>query len=183
MTYKHYNAAVDELGLFSGANKRYLYLECCYRADSKGRILIPQTTLAEITRLSLRTVAGLFAEMEKERLIVKVMAKGKERHGQYMVTIPPREISGATRPSNEPIPATPEKINDFEEWLEERRGEGYIVNNPFDDGDSLIVPDYERERLSAKVQEAVNQGRLRWLWNEDFDGEPCAVYAIIARST
>jgi DNA-binding MarR family transcriptional regulator len=155
MSYKHYNAAVDELELYDGANERYFYLECCYRADSKGRVLIPQTTLAEITRLSLRTIASLFQALESKGLVEKL------QHGQYRVTISPQADNAIARlRSKETQPTTTKgsiddelpELTPLEEWWE---------NNAKLDENSIECVPIPIDEVPDFVIQAVKDGQLK----------------------
>ncbi len=170
MSYRHFNAVVDELEMFEGPNQRYLYLECCYRADSKGRILVPQVTLAQITGLSLRTVAGTLKQLEEKKLIEK------EAHGQYQVTIKPGPDMLAVKLSARSVmQETEAQSNPLVEWLRDKEAASTVFPADYQEYNEekqvLIYPD---EKLPECVKQAIRNGQLK----HAFPDKRGAIYAI-----
>jgi len=170
MTYQHFNAVVDSEETFESPTERYLYLECCYRANSKGRILMPQTTLAQITQLSLRTVASLFKLLEGKELITR------DGHGNYRVAILP---AMPTRVATEiqVIPAViPDRYRALKLWLKGRENDGLVFDSEFDDERQLITTD--GEEFPDFVKTAITEGKLMANYPEDTSEGRLMIYSI-----
>ena len=164
MGYKHYNAVVDELEMFTNSNERFLYLECCYRADSKGRVLIPQITLAQITRLSLRTVARTFQALESKGFVEKL------QHGQYRVTVLPQAETTMSKLQSkkakvEALVEAEEELPELEEWEEYWEDNAKVDKNKIE---CLPIPNDE---IPDFISEAHKEGKLKRRPNFEYDEE------------
>lgn len=80
VTVQHYLKIIDVEG-FASATQRYLALELALRADRKGVVRMPQSELAQVTKLSPATVKRLFRDFEDVGLIERV------GHGRYQFNL------------------------------------------------------------------------------------------------
>jgi len=147
MSYKHYNEMVDAEVQFDTGTQRYIFLEACYRSDSKGICWMPQSHFASALKLSPRTVAREFVRLQELGLLEKV------NNGRYQVVIPESKVSLAPKPT--PLRA---KLLRWvrDSWGDETAKEGEEITI-LDDPDQEI-PDFFDEAVSEGYLEKLRQG-------------------------
>jgi len=139
MSYKHFNSVVDEPLPFDNATQRYIFLEVCYRADSRGVVRVPQAQLASLTLCSPRTVAREFGRLLELGLLEK------ETFGRYRV------ITDASLISQK----APAKTQTLKEWiLEEFREKDFL------DGE-IAIKEEDEEGLPEVAKVAIADGILK----------------------
>ena len=142
MTYKHYNQAIDEPLPFDSGIQRALYLELCYRADSRGIVRAPQSQLSVLTLFSPRTIAKEFVRLQELELL------GKESFGRYKVTF------------NQPKSEEGSRKLHLRRWLIDTN------TNALKDG-SISIPENKLEEQPSIFHIAVEKG---WLMEEKREG-------------
>jgi len=159
MSYKHYNEMVDAEVQFDTGTQRYIFLEACYRSDSKGICWMPQSHFASALKLSPRTVAREFVRLQELGLLEKAS------YGHYQVVMPESKESTAPKP-------TPLRAKVLR-WIREDWGEETIK-----EGEEITILDDSDQDIPNFFDEAINKGYLEPLGQSVWKGHSATQYKI-----